>query len=126
VVSAVRDLILGHLPDGNVEAMNWGMISYEVPLERCADTYNGEPLMYVGLAAQKHHYAVYLQGVYATDEIEARLRAAYERAGKRLDLGKSCLRFRKLDDLVVDAVGDAVAATDVDTFVALARAARKR
>ena len=60
VVEQVRDVILRHLPDGYVETMNWGMISYEIPLERYPDTYNKKPLSYAALAAQKRHYAVYL------------------------------------------------------------------
>lgn len=73
VVSEVREAILEHLPDGYEETMNWGMVSYEVPLERYPDTYNGEPVMYAALAARKRHYALYLTGVYMDEEKKARL-----------------------------------------------------
>ena len=64
VVAAVRDVVLRHLPKGYGENMNWGMISYEIPLERYPDTYNGQPLSYMALAAQKNHYALYLMCFY--------------------------------------------------------------
>ncbi len=126
VVSAVRELVLAHLPEGYRETMDWGMISYEVPLERCPDTYNGRPLSYIGLAAQKRHYALYLMGAYQDSRTEAELREAFARAGKKLDLGKCCLRFRRLDDLVLDAVADAVAATPVDELIARHEGSRRR
>ncbi|MGI9584813.1 MAG: DUF1801 domain-containing protein, partial [Acidimicrobiia bacterium] len=59
-IETVRDTILANLPDGYEEAMNWGMITYQVPLATYPDTYNGKPLMYAALASQKHHMAVYL------------------------------------------------------------------
>src|SRR5690349_6776635 len=64
VISTVRKVILNSLPKGYQETMNWGMISYEVPLSRYPTTYNGQPLAYAALAAQKNHYAVYLNGIY--------------------------------------------------------------
>src|SRR5687767_4872060 len=70
VVAAVRDTIRKTLPKGYRETMNWGMITYELPLERYPDTYNGQPLMYAAVAAQKHYYAVYLTGLYQDPEGE--------------------------------------------------------
>ena len=67
-IEAVRAEILANLPEGYEEALNWGMITYQVPLERFPDTYNGQPLMYAGLASQKNHMAVYLIAVYADEE----------------------------------------------------------
>jgi hypothetical protein len=63
-IATVRQIILEHLPRGYEEAMNWGMIAYQVPLETYPDTYNGQPLMYAALASQKDHMAVYLTGIY--------------------------------------------------------------
>ena len=123
-IAAVRDEILGRLPEGYEEAMNWGMIAYEVPLERCPDTYNGQPFTYAALASQKRHMAVYLSGVYGDPELRERFLADYRATGKRLDMGKSCVRFRTLDDLPLELIGDAVAALTVDEFVAMAEAAR--
>lgn len=118
VVATVRELVRKHLPAGYAEAVSFGMLSWEVPLERYPDTYNGQPLGYVALAAQKNHYALYLHGVYMDEEKAEALRAAYARAGRKLDMGKSCLRFRKLEELVPDAVGAAVGALEVEDFLA--------
>src|SRR5918998_6950584 len=92
VVAAVRDVVRGALPDGYVETMNWGMISYEIPLSRYPTTYNGRPLSYAALAAQKSHYALYLMGACADPAHAAALESAFAAAGKRMDMGKSCLR----------------------------------
>jgi hypothetical protein len=126
VVSRVRDRILMNLPEGFEETMNWGMISYEVPLSRHPDTYNKKPLMYMALAAQKNHYAVYSSGVYMDPEGEGRLKEAFDRAGKKLDMGKSCIRFKKLDDLPLDVIGDVAAGHSVEEFIRAYEAARRR
>ena len=117
-LAAVREVILANLPAGYVETMNWGMICYEVPLETCPDTYNGKPLCYAALASQKNHMAVYLTGIYMYDERRRAFEATYRATGKRCDAGKSCVRFRHLDDLPLDLVGEAVAAVPLETFVA--------
>lgn len=124
---AVRRTILANLPAGYEEAMNWGMITYQVPLARYPDTYNGQPLAYAGLASQKNHMAVYLMGIYMDDEARQRFEVAYRATGKRYDVGKSCVRFRKLDDLPLALIGESVALLGVDEFVArVAQAHRPR
>ena len=124
VVGAVRKLVREHLPQGYIERMNWGMISYEVPLSRLPHTYNGQPLCYAALAAQKNHYALYLMAVAIKPEVLKRLRAAFADAGKKLDLGKSCLRFKRLEDLPLAAVGAAIAALPLEDYVAFYQATR--
>ena len=126
VVAAVRDVVRRHLPEGYREAMNWGMISYEVPLERYPDTYNGQPLSYAALAAQKNYYALYLPSVYQSPGQEAWLREEFARAHKRLDMGKSCLRFKRLEDLPLDVIGRVVASTPPEQFIARHEASRQR
>ncbi len=123
-LTEVRRAILDNLPEGVVEAMNWGMISYEVPLETFPDTYNGKPLMYAALASQKNHMAVYLTTVYSDSELEDWFRERYAETGKKLDMGKSCVRFRKLDDVPVDLIGETIAKVNLDEFLAISRAAR--
>lgn len=123
-VAAVRAVILANLPDGYVETMNWGMISYEVPLEISPDTYDGQPLSYAGLAAQKRHMAVYLNNVYASPALRQRLEQGFADAGQRLDMGKSCVRFTRLEKLPLEVIGEMIAATPVDEFVANAPPAR--
>lgn len=118
VVAAMRELVLAKLPAGYREAVGWGMISYGVPLERYPDTYNRQPLCYLALAAQKSHYALYLMAVYQDAKLEAELRGAFERAGKKLDMGKSCIRFKKLEDLPLAAIGEIIASVSPEAFIA--------
>ena len=118
VVGTVREVIGANLPTGYEESMNWGMISYEVPLSVCPDTYNGQPLMYAALAAQKRHYAVYLMGIYISEESRDRFEEAYKATGKRLDVGKSCVRFRTLEDLPLELIGKAIAELPMADYVA--------
>jgi hypothetical protein len=118
VVATVRDLVRRNLPAGYEETMRWGMISWEIPLSRYPDTYNGQPLTYAALAAQKNNYALYLMNAYADPVHEEQLKRAYAAAGKRLDMGKSCLRFRRLDELLEGAVAELVATTGVDDYIA--------
>ena len=125
-IDEVRRVIVANLPEGYEEAMNWGMITYQVPLATFPDTYNGQPLMYAALASQKNHMAVYLTGVYADDRERERFAAEYRASGKPLDMGKSCVRFKRLGDLPLDVIGRAVAAMDVGTFVATTQQARRR
>ena len=96
VIAAVRKVVRKHLPKGYVETMNWGMICYEIPLKRYPVTYNRQPLSYAALAAQKNNYALYLTGCYGASALQQKLAAAFKAAGKKLDMGKSCLRFKKL------------------------------
>ena len=117
-IAAVRKVIRANLPKGYEEAMNWGMIAYQVPLETYPDTYNGQPLMYAALASQKNHMAVYLTGIYMSEETRSEFESKYRATGKRLDVGKSCVRFKKLDDLPLDLIGECIAAEEVDSFVA--------
>jgi hypothetical protein len=126
VVSKVRNAILESLPDGYVESMNWGMISYEIPLEVYPDTYNGEPLSYAMLAAQKNHYALYLMNVYQDPELDGQLRVGFEQAGKKLDMGKSCVRFRKLEELPLDVIRAVIASTEPADFIAKYEKSRKK
>ncbi len=122
-IAEVRETILANLPDGYVEAMNWGMISYEVPLETHPDTYNNKPLMYAALASQKNHMAVYLTTVYGDDDTKDWFAERYRATGKKLDMGKSCVRFKKLDQLPLDLIGEVIAKTPVDEFIATVEAA---
>jgi hypothetical protein len=116
-IAAVRAVVLDNLPAGFEEVMQYGMISYVVPLARFADTYNGQPLTVASLANQKRHMALYLLGVYGDEGSRAWLEQRWAATGKKLDMGKSCLRFRRLDDLALDLVGAAIARTSVDDLI---------
>ena len=125
VVSAVRDVVLRNLPEGYRESMSFGMICWEIPLERYPVTYNKQPLGYAALAAQKHYYALYLS-VYQDPQQETAFREEFARAGKKLDMGKSCVRFRKLDDLPLDVIGRTIAATPPEELIRRYEASRQR
>jgi len=116
-IETVRQVILESLPAGYEEAMNWGMITYQVPLSVYPDTYNKQPLMYAALASQKNHMAVYLIAIYMNDEDKQRFEEEYRLTGKRMDVGKSCVRFRKLDDLPLDLVAGAISYMEMQDFV---------
>lgn len=118
-VTALRALILEHLPAGYEECMQYGMISYVVPLERYPVTYNKQPLAYVSLASQKNYISLYLNCVYADATEQARFAAAWEATGKKLNMGKSCVRFKKLDDVPLDVVAATIQSTSVDGFIAM-------
>ena len=126
VVAKVREVVRDNLPEGYEEAMAHGMIAYQIPLERYPDTYNGEPLMYVALAAQKNHYALYMHGIYMDEDAGRDFREGWEASGKKLDMGKSCVRFKRLEDVPLDVVAAAVAGCPVEDFLARYEAVKKR
>ena len=118
VVAAVRDLVRAALPAGYEEQVSGRMLTYVVPLARYPATYNKQPLMYAALAAQKHHYALYLTCAYADPAQAEALRAGFARAGKRLDMGKSCVRFKKLEDVALDVLGEAILRAPAKAYIA--------
>ncbi|HEX8151594.1 MAG TPA: DUF1801 domain-containing protein, partial [Thermoanaerobaculia bacterium] len=117
-LAAVRNAIKDNLPAGYEERINFGMISYEIPLSRYPKTYNKQPLTYAALAKQKNYFAVYLMGVYASEAEAQRFRDEYQKSGKKLDMGKSCVRFKKLDDLPLELIGKTIASVAPDEFIA--------
>ena len=121
-VAAVREVILENLSDGFQEGMQYGMIGYYVPLERFPETYNGQPLSLAGLASQKRHVALYMMGLYG--EGDAWLRERWEATGRKLHMGKSCVRLRRLDDVPLEVVGEAIARVSVDDLIAAHERAR--
>ena len=123
-IAEVRDEILANLPEGIVETMNWGMIAYEVPLEIFPDTYNKKPLLYAALASQKNHMAVYLHSIYMNEDDANWFQDKYVATGKKLDMGKSCVRFKKIDQLPVELIGEAIGKVSIDQFVDYYRAVK--
>jgi hypothetical protein len=125
-ISRVRSVVRKHLPPGYKEVMCAGMITYEVPLKVYSDTYNGHALWYAAIGAQKNYLTLYLMNAYGTPSLAKKLQDGFKAAGKKLDMGKACIRFKSADDLALDAVGDVVASTPVDRFVASAKSVRSR
>ena len=123
-LEAVRDVVRANLPDGYEETVQFGMISYVVPLERYPKTYNRQALQYAALASQKNYVSLYLMNVYGNEETERWFVDRYRASGKRLDMGKACVRFKRIDDLPLDLIGETIARTSVDEFIALYETAR--
>ncbi len=121
-IETVRKVILENLPDGYDEVMAWGMITYEVPLSTYADTYNKKPLMYAALASQKNYMTLYLSAIYANEDNASWFRKKYEATGKKLDIGKSCVVFKRVEDLPLELVGAAIARFMPAEMIALAEA----
>jgi uncharacterized protein YdhG (YjbR/CyaY superfamily) len=117
-LSALRKLVRDNLPAGYAEVMNWGMITYEVPLKTCPDTYNGKPLAYAAMASQKNYMALYLCAIYCQKGAEAAFRKAWK-GGRKLDMGKVCIRFKQLEDLDLELIGRTIASTGVEEFIAM-------
>lgn len=123
-LAAVRRVILENLGAGFEEGMWFGMIGYVIPLSRYPDTYNKQPLGLAALASQKGYMAVYLMNVYGDPELKSWFEGEYARRGKKLDMGKSCVRFKRLEDVPLDLIGEAIARTDVAGYLARHEAAR--
>jgi hypothetical protein len=123
-VSAIRDTINANLPAGFREGMSYGMIGWYVPLETFPDTYNGQALGLAGLASHKNYISLYLNSVYGDRETEAWFRERYARSGKQLDMGRSCVRVKRLDDIALDVVGETIARVNIDQFLDHYREAR--
>lgn len=116
-ISEVRDVILANLPEGYEEVMQYGMISYVIPFSRYPKTYNNQPLAIVSLASQKNHMAVYMMCVYGDIVMREKFIADYLATGKKLDIGKSCLRFKHTSDLALGVIGDVIAHTSTEQFI---------
>jgi hypothetical protein len=116
-VAALRSLILDNLPAGYEEVMLWGMICYVIPLARYPMTYNGQPLGLAALASQKNYMSLYLMAVYGNKGTEKWFKAEYTRSGKKLNMGKSCLRFKTLDDLPLELIGRCIARVSVEAYI---------
>ena len=124
-ISRLREVILKRLPVGYAEIMDFGMIAYVIPLETYPNTYNGHPLMYAALASQKRHMSLYLMNVYGDEETLSWFTEGFTTAGKKLDMGKACVRFKRLDDLPLDLIGEAVARTSIADYIAGYEASRE-
>ena len=122
-LQAVRKVVNANLPRGYEETLQYGMISWCVPesVLPAKDVYNKQPLAFASLASQKNHMALYLMCVYGDEKLRAWFEKAYRASGKKLDMGKSCVRFKTLDALPLDVIGQAVAKVPVDAYVAAYR-----
>lgn len=124
----VRKAILACLPRGYEEGMQYGMIGYFVPHSIYPPGYHCDPsqaLPFAGLASQKGHMSLYLSCIYYSLEERERFERAWAASGvKKLDAGKACIRFKKVEDLALDVITDALQRVSVDAYVAQYEAAR--
>ena len=119
-ISAVRDVILKNLDPTFEEGMNYGMIGYYVPHSAYPAGYHcdpSKPLPFAGLASQKQHMSVYLMSAYGDKGEYAKLVEGFKKAGKKLDMGACCVRFKKLEDLPLDVIGAAVKRVPAKTYI---------
>ena len=124
-IAGLREVILKHLPSGYEENMQYGMIGYVIPLERYPVTYNGQALAYISLASQKNYMSLYLMNIYGDEDTERWFTERYRDSGKKLDMGKSCVRFSRFEDLPIDLIAEVVARTSVAEFIERYEASRR-
>jgi hypothetical protein len=117
VIEQARALVHAHISKGYAEFMNWGVINWGIPLEEFSETYNRQPLCYVALGAQKNYNSFYLMGAYDESNGAKLLADAFKKAGKRLDMGKCCLRFKALDDLELTSVAKVIAMSTPSDYI---------
>ena len=119
-LQAVRAAVLKSLRKGYAEGMQYGMIGYFVPHSVYPPGYHcdpKQPLPFAGLASQKNHMAIYLMCLYSDPKLEAWFREAWAKTGKKLDMGKSCVRFKKIDDLPLKVIGQVIRRVPVKKFI---------
>ncbi|MBI5432782.1 MAG: DUF1801 domain-containing protein [Planctomycetes bacterium] len=134
-VQAVREVILANLDSDYAEGMQYGMIGYYVPLARYPEGYHCTPKMplpFAAVASQKNYFSIYLMGLYCGgadgdggaggadgETADARwFREAWTRTGKKLDMGKACVRFKKLEDVPLEVVGEAIRRLPAKEYIA--------
>lgn len=111
-IQGVREVILKNLDKDYQEGMQYGMIGYFVPHSVYPPGYHcdpKQPLPFASLASQKNYMSLYLLCTYGSTQEEDWFRKQWAKTGKKLDMGKSCIRFKKLEELPLDLIGQAIA-----------------
>ncbi len=120
-MEAVRQVILKNLDKDYEEGMQYGMIGYFVPHRVYPAGYHcnpKEPLPFVGLGSQKNHMSLYLMCVYGNTEHTKWFQDAWAKTGKKLDMGKACVRFKKIEDLALEVIGEAIKRVPAKKYIA--------
>lgn len=125
-IAPVREVILRNLPAGYEEVVSKNMLVYQVPFDVHSDTYNGHPLWYAALASQKTGLSLHLMPLYMNDAATSKVEAHFKADGKKLNMGKACIRFKKATDLSMGAIADVIASVPMTRWIALAQSARSR
>ena len=120
-IRKVRALVNKHLPKGYEEGIQYGIIGWYVPHRIYPDGYHcdpSQPLPYIGLASQKNYISLYLMCIYGDEKLRKQFEKDWAASGRKLNMGKSCVRFKDVDDVPFDVIGRAVAAVPVKDFIA--------
>src|SRR5262252_5607488 len=125
-IATLRALVNKHIPRGYVECLVWGTIGWTIPLSRYPDTYNKQPICYVALSSQKNYCSLYLMGAFWSAGQLQQLKAAFQAAGKKLDMGKSCVHFESPDDLPLDAIGRLISEISSEQWIEMYEQTRLR
>lgn len=128
-ISAVRKVINDNLPEGYEEGIQFGMIGWYVPLALYPAGYGGNrkvPLPFLALASQKSGMVLHCPFLYIDPKLTTWFQSEYRKSGKKLDMGKGCVRFKKLDDLPLDVIGRTVARVSVEELIANYQATRSK
>ena len=126
-IAAVRATIRKNLPKGYAEGIQYGMLGYFVPHSVYPDGYHtdpSQPLPFISVASQKNHMALYLFCIYVDPKVQQRFVKEWKASGCKLDMGKSCVRFKSIDDVPLDVLGKTVSRIPVKTFVKAYEATR--
>ncbi len=127
-IEAVRQVVLKNLDKDYEEGIQYGMIGYYVPHRVYPAGYHcdpKQPLPFANLASQKNHMALYLMCVYGETDHSKWFREAWAKTGKKLDMGQACVRFKKVEDLALDVIGEAIRRVPAKKYVAHCEAALK-
>ena len=125
-ISAVRKVIQDNLDSGFEEGMQYGMIGYYVPHSIYPAGYHcdpKQPLGFVCLASQKNYMSLHVMSLYGDASHEKQFRDEWAKTGKKLDMGKCCIRFRKLDDLALDVIGRVIGRVKISRYIEICEAA---
>jgi len=120
-IEAIRKVILKHLPKGYEEGMQYGMIGYFVPHAIYPAGYHcdpKQPVPFAGIGSWKSHIGIYLMCIYGSEEHRTWFESAWKATGRKLDIGKGCVRIRTLDDLPMKVLGEAIKRVPVKAFIA--------
>jgi hypothetical protein len=120
VLQAVREVVLNNLDKDYDEGIQYGMIGYYVPHRVYPAGYHcdpKQPLPFAGLASHKNYMSLYLMCVYGDSDHLSWFQRAWAQTGKKLDMGKCCVRFRKLDDLALDVIAEAIRRVPAKKFI---------
>jgi hypothetical protein len=118
-IAEVRNLVLQNLASGFEEGIQYGMIGYYVPHQLYPAGYHcdpKQPVPFLGIASQKNYMSIYLMGLYVQGD-QDRFREAWLATGKKLDMGKACIRFKKLDQLALEVLADTIRGITVEDFL---------